>query len=430
MKNQSPTSAPFEPSINKWHIKQFIFTLTFAVCLVVLALFWFFHHKTSNLLEKQLLEEARAFFQQIVLTRQWIAKHSGVYVKAEPEEKANPYLANIPNIKTEIFDRDDQRYILKNPAIVTKEISVLGQEERIVAFHITSLNLLNQENKPDAFEKLALQNFITGNREAHTFEKKGKSIYFRYMAPLTVEKYCLQCHRVQGYKVGDIRGGISVSIPADTIKREIFAGKVFLVLFAALTLGAIIGIILYISRIFIHDLRKAQHSLYTMATRDFLTGLFNRREGLALLSSEVSKSVRKGAPLSAILLDIDHFKIINDDYGHQAGDKVLQFFAKVLKVSLRDYDFGCRYGGEEFLIALPGTTGKEAFAIAVRLRKKIASHKFSLHENLAIPITVSIGVGQYRVGESIDKFINRIDHALYHAKKKGRNTTVGANVST
>lgn len=137
MKHESPPpEIVLELSTQTRFVKKFIATLALAVCLIVLALFWYFHFRASSLLKEQLLEESRAYFQQIVLTRQWISDHGGIYVKADPEEKANPYLKDIPGLNAEIFDTAGVRYILKNPALVTKEISFLGRDG---ALNFTSL---------------------------------------------------------------------------------------------------------------------------------------------------------------------------------------------------------------------------------------------------------------------------------------------------
>jgi len=207
--------------------------------------------------------QAKALFQQVVITRKWIADHGGVFVEKLPWVKPNPYLTN-----PEMTDIHGKRYVKENPAMVTKQLSFYAQKEGLYFFHITSLKLLNPENAPDNFEKAALQAFETEKlKESSKVEKIGGSYYFRYIAPLYVEKPCLQCHLKQGYKIGDIRGAISVSVPMDyafnTIKSDrkymIFGGiGAILVLIAVLFLTTKHMVISPINsiRTFMHNFSK------------------------------------------------------------------------------------------------------------------------------------------------------------------------------
>ncbi len=164
--------------------------------------------------DQKLLATAQAFFQQIVITRRWVAQHGGVYVVKSPGVETNPYLLEIPDLVVDITDAQGQTYTLRNPALVTRELSEIAEQDGIFQFHITSLNLLNPNNAPDAFETEALQAFETGADEVWRYEGAGSGRRLRYMAPLYVEKSCLRCHGDQGYSVGQVRGGISVTVPA------------------------------------------------------------------------------------------------------------------------------------------------------------------------------------------------------------------------
>ena len=155
--------------------------------------------------------EARAFFQQILLTRSWNAAHGGVYVFVTPATRPNPYLADPDrDLRTE-----DGRTLTKiNPAYMTRQLSELAGRHQ-VQFHITSLQPLRPANACDPWEKEALLAFQAGRGERTEFiAVSGSEPVFRYMAPLRVERSCLACHAAQGYREGDLRGGISVSIPA------------------------------------------------------------------------------------------------------------------------------------------------------------------------------------------------------------------------
>ncbi len=163
---------------------------------------------------------------------------------------------------------------------------------------------------------------------------------------------------------------------------------------------------------------------------DALTGAFNRRYLDRRLSEEVSASRRYGRPLSILLIDIDHFKNVNDTHGHQAGDRVLVALGKILTETLRESDTLARYGGEEFLIITPHTPVSGATKVAERLRMRVESHEFSLIGEAspmrAIRATVSIGVASLGDGvDNVEKLIKAADKNLYRAKEAGRNRVIG-----
>jgi diguanylate cyclase (GGDEF)-like protein len=162
-----------------------------------------------------------------------------------------------------------------------------------------------------------------------------------------------------------------------------------------------------------------------LATQDELTGLSNRRHMTAMMVAERGRQQRNRAPISMVMLDIDHFKRINDSCGHQAGDQVLQIFADVISHSLRAGDALSRWGGEEFLLMLPGTTAEEALICVERMRGHLAARSF---EHLApkLTVTFSAGIGVCSVDDRTDTIIERADRAMYRAKTAGRNRTVVA----
>ncbi len=420
---QSTMVGPDQPtSPGQRYIKKYLTIISVIFCLTLIGVFWGFNSRANFLIKEQLLKQARAYSKEITLIRGWIAAHGGVYVKKQPGVSENPYLKDIPTVKAKIIDADQEVYFLKNPAMATREISEMAREERIFSFHITSLKPINPQNSPDEFETQALTEFETLNtKEVFQLDTRGDESVFRYIIPLLVKESCLQCHAAQGYKVGDIRGGISVSLPASDIIAQIRTSKIYIVVFALTLLITLTGIILLISNQLIRELQNAEKRLYEMATRDFLTGLLNRREGFRRFQEEISKSSRNLQPLTAIILDIDHFKTVNDTYGHLAGDKVLQVLPDTLIPVLRDYDIFCRYGGEEFLLILPSTTLQKGVEIAERLRKKIAESRFPVKNETTVTLTVSLGVAQLTGNENENSLINRVDAALYKAKARGRN---------
>ena len=175
------------------------------------------------------------------------------------------------------------------------------------------------------------------------------------------------------------------------------------------------------------ELEEANETIEKLARTDALTGLANRRALQEALQREVARGERLGERLSVIIADLDHFKSINDQYGHPAGDKVLARAAAVLGNQSRPYDLAARYGGEEFVLLLPGTSTGDAIAISERIRKEVAK--------IEVPgcpkqITVSLGVAGWLKGETPEEFVARADAALYSAKSKGRNRVESAPGTT
>jgi diguanylate cyclase (GGDEF)-like protein len=156
-----------------------------------------------------------------------------------------------------------------------------------------------------------------------------------------------------------------------------------------------------------------------LAYRDGLTGVFNRRYFDSRLVDEITRAARYGGGVSVLMIDLDHFKKINDDFGHMLGDDVLRAVSAVFVRQLRKVDVVCRYGGEEFAVVLTATQGASAAAVAEKLRRAIANTEFA---GVPYPVTVSIGVAEFPAhGITRDDIIRAADAALYDAKASGRN---------
>lgn len=170
------------------------------------------------------------------------------------------------------------------------------------------------------------------------------------------------------------------------------------------------------------DLRTDLEDSVDLSTKDGLTNLFNRRYFDTHIEQMVEKANRTSHIISLLILDMDHFKLINDTYGHQAGDRVLKLLALILKASVRAGDLTARYGGEEFAILLSGASGKQAMQIAETIRKRVEKYNFDIPgKKSPLHKTLSIGVAEYKKGESIEYFTDRADKALYQSKNTGRN---------
>jgi two-component system cell cycle response regulator len=173
---------------------------------------------------------------------------------------------------------------------------------------------------------------------------------------------------------------------------------------------------------FQEELFAAREVLRNQASHDYLTRLLNRGGIMEALEQEFSRSSRTGEPFSVILADVDHFKKINDRFGHLSGDEVLFEAANRIRSCVRSYDSVGRYGGEEFLIIVPGCDESLAFQVAEKIRQMICQIPFSLHQG-PLAVTLSLGVCTRRAEGSSEALLLAADSALYQAKESGRNCT-------
>jgi diguanylate cyclase (GGDEF)-like protein len=166
--------------------------------------------------------------------------------------------------------------------------------------------------------------------------------------------------------------------------------------------------------------------LHRVAVTDPLTGAYNREFLTQRLPQEIEGSIERDRPLSLALVDVDHFKSVNDQYGHGIGDVVLAEVARRLRGAIRGGDLLVRYGGEEFLAVLPKADAGRAWEVGERMRQRVCERAFDVEDGLALLLRVSVGIAQWRVGETMPDLIERADTALYGAKQRGRNRVVVA----
>nr|WP_275692760.1 GGDEF domain-containing protein [Rheinheimera hassiensis] len=233
---------------------------------------------------------------------------------------------------------------------------------------------------------------------------------------------------------------VSACVRADTLPRNTMTGpadyKLIFMSLLLLLVIALLGFITFRSRRMALALRAeiARHAqteqqliernkeLLQLASTDLLTGLLNRRAVMQQALSELRRAKRYQKDLAVLMLDIDHFKQINDQYGHAAGDKVLRDFALLCQQSIRDTDLLGRYGGEEFILVLPEIDLQTAIMSAERLRMTVAQHNFTLTDSTVLQLSCSIGIAMYLPErDDLDKLLLRADQALYQAKHQGRN---------
>lgn len=184
-----------------------------------------------------------------------------------------------------------------------------------------------------------------------------------------------------------------------------------------------ISIVEFLASTLVFPLKNAlmYEEALSKALTDELTGMGNKRALQSCLHRETERSIRRKQPLSTLIIDIDHFKKVNDTHGHRAGDAVLEQFGSLIQKNLRKTDLSFRYGGEEFVLILEETDKEHALQTAERIRQAVQESNFAF-EDLTIPLSASFGCATYKLGETMDSFIERADQALYLAKNSGRNT--------
>lgn len=366
--------------------------------------------------------QGRAAFAVIRAARHWNAATDGVYVPVTPEIQPNPYL-DVPH--REITDNLGRELTRINPAYMTRQISeVLAGSD--VGMRITSLKPLNYKNKPDDWEREFLLS-MEQTGELERVERVGDR--YRYMAGLNIVHSCLPCHEKYGYKVGDLRGGISFSRDNEHMERLIApmlkrVDQMHLWVWGVLVLSACTLASLAL-RFWVRLLgsQSIQQRLKTLVDTDYLTGVLSRRELMRRLKQEVDRVQRFGTPLAVLMIDIDHFKRVNDQYGHAKGDQVLVDIAQALKLELRKVDSIGRYGGEEFTVILPNTHPADAQGLAERLLDKVRSLRIRIEADQSIRVTVSIGLantGDMAQPVQAESLLAASDLALYSAKSSGR----------
>ncbi|MBT3800086.1 MAG: DUF3365 domain-containing protein [Bacteroidetes bacterium] len=194
--------------------RYFILLLISTSILIAISLIWSGFSEKKQMKEFAIIQ-AKATFDRDILYRSWSAQHGGVYAPQSTNTKPNPYLDEI--IDRDIETSSGKKLTLINPAYMTRQVHELGAERFGVYAHITSLNPIRPKNKANEWETMALIEFEKGVEEMSSVEIVKKENYLFYMQPLITEKSCLKCHEKQGYQIGDIRGGIRISIPMNPI---------------------------------------------------------------------------------------------------------------------------------------------------------------------------------------------------------------------
>lgn len=363
------------------------------------------------------LSQSRTLFDQVVDMRSWNSSHGGVYVEVTERSPPNPYLA-LP--ERDLETTTGRRLTLLNPAYMTRQLAEIARARRGIEIHLTSLAPLRPGNVADPWERAALTTFEGGATETAEFttDARGRAV-FRFMAPLAVEEPCLGCHRGQGYRLGQVRGGLSISYPADHLlrSRADLRRSVLLASLALWVLGASLTAALAYSY---HQKQRLIAGLRELALEDELTGLHNRRGLLVLAEKQVQIARRSGRPDLLLFMDLDDMKRINDEHGHDAGDEALRRAAGILRAAFRQSDILGRYGGDEFVALCPDTTPAAAPAILQSLER----HAASADALAATPwkVTLSVGIAPFdpRRPATLEELIRAADAEMYREKERRR----------
>ena len=364
---------------------------------------------------------ARSSFNKDILYRRWNAAQGGVYAKQSALTTPNPYL--------HVAERDistplGNKLTMINPAYMTRQVHEIGQKENGIQGHITSLNPIRPENKPDLWEREALERFERGTKEVSSIEEMNGQNYLRWMRPLITEQGCLKCHQQQGYKLGQIRGGISQSVPM-AVLDNLVKGNLRSLWVKHVGLWLIVSLLIYYSyRVLLGKtlaLSKANQKLGELALTDVLTGLSNRRYAMQNLKRLWGESIENNFPLACMMIDADGFKKVNDSYGHDAGDVVLCQLATELKDIVRTDDIVCRLGGDEFFIICPDTNEEGAMNIANIVHAKISLMTVKVADGVwhgSISIGVAVKTDSMK---NLEELIKAADLGVYAAKSAGKN---------
>jgi len=390
----------------------------------------------------QAYEESLAFAQEQIESS--LRTHRALHAYVETVQKPEIYrLKDDGNLYQEYF----------NPKIlsftyIARNVQNFLQEEREknglprVHFKLAASNPRNPINQADDFEMRLLQQMNEDEIESYReiIEISGAKYLYVAKPVRPNSRSCLRCHddpddapadlidlygAVRGFneQIGQIRALISIRVPVQKALSEvahssqIFGLKSFLIM---AVIFAVIAVLIHKLEVEKKNVLSRNRELQNISSMDALTGLYNRRYFDDVFEREYKTAQRYHTPLSLLLLDLDHFKDINDQYGHLIGDDVLKHFAAILEKNVRETDSAARWGGEEFIVLLPQTTVHGAASVAETLLKQVSATEF-VNE---IHMTVSIGVVEMAIDDDTDNLLKRLDKALYRAKKDGRNRVV------
>ena len=388
------------------------------------SLLWTLHQLEHNTLNNA-AAVARASLAKDIGFRDWVGSHGGIYVQPSAHTPPNPYL-KVPD--RDVVTTTGMKLTLMNPAYVIREVQDDFNGNKLDLSHLTSLKLLNPNNKPDEWEIKALKSFEQGANELMEVANIGDVTYLRLMKPLFITEGCLKCHAIQGYKVGEVRGGIGAYVKMRPYTEEQSKRVYELSLtHGVIWLFGLIGLGVVSSREKIgHDQRLIDDAeIYFLAYHDTLTKLPNRRLMLDKIKKALSASATSQLFGAVFFVDLDNFKTVNDTLGHEYGDLLLVEVSTRIKDCVSNRDTVARMGGDDFVVLLESVdvdfqqATQKVAKIAEEIRRALIS-PYDLNKK-EYASSASIGVSIYRGEEvSISSLLKHTDMAMYRAKESGR----------
>jgi len=420
-----------EQSPRPIHLRRYVLALIlFWTAGVAVSLGWNIYQMQQSILDL-VGASASTIYEKDVLYRRWVSMKGGVYAPISEVTPANPYL-RVAN--RDVTTTGGLSLTLINPAYMTRQVNELA---RLGVYnfqgHITSLNPIRPANAPDPWEARALKSFERGEKEQRTIERLSGQEYFRLMRPFVTEKSCLKCHAAQGYRQGDIRGGISVSIPMAPLRQVEYIRVIQLSLAHVFLWGislVVIGRVTKRLQAQTKKREKAEEMIRALAITDELTGLHNRRGFLSLAEQQLKVAARNRRGMLLYFADLDGLKWINDTLGHEEGDKALTEAAAVLMETFRTSDILARLGGDEYAALVLDAAEEHSSIFAARLQSLVdeknreAGRKYRL--------SISVGGAYYDPEKpcSLDELISAADKRMYENKQdKKRRLAQGASLA-
>ncbi|MES9900252.1 MAG: EAL domain-containing protein [Sedimenticola sp.] len=367
--------------------------------------------------------EARSNWNKDAAFRRWTSQHGSFYIVATEHTQKSPYLAHLPH--RDIVTTDGTELTLMSPAYMMRRMTEEFEDLYGVKGKITGKITLNPINTPDPWELAALNRFeedpgLTEVMEESTI--KGLP-FLRFIKPMYMTEGCVKCHGILGFKDGDLRGGVSVSIPmAPYLAAAADSISGMKITHSAVWITGILGFLSF--GIFIKYRQKERRILLKQLEHDALYDTLTQLPNRLLFSDRVTQAIHKrqrggSYQFAVCFIDLDRFKSINDGYGHATGDELLRQVSQRLSQAIRPSDTIARNSGDEFTVLLDGITGlKDAVYITERLQETLKK-PFSLSVcRLNIDASFGICIANNTHTDS-DSIIQDADTAMYRAKASG-----------